>query len=48
MIEENFIGDLLTIVHIKEHRRSRIVSITTSAIYQEKRNLAPALRQVVK
>ncbi len=31
--------------HIKEHRRSRIISIMTSAIYQEQRKLLPALKE---
>ncbi len=31
-------------VHIKEDRCSQIISIMTSAIYQEQRKLAPALR----
>ncbi len=30
--------------HIKEHRRNQIISIMTSAIYQEQRKLLPALR----
>ncbi len=39
---ENSVGDLLTNAHIKEHKRSQIISIMTSAIYQEQRKLLPA------